>query len=578
MMVFLCKTKLNYASSRVVSVVLLLCAVTYLPGAHAQFNPQFLEHHSVRVIARGPNYARAASGFLWQRANQIVTSLHAVPHEAQIIVECRGVSRVAQVSKTLVHADLALLVADGLPELCTPIMSANTDKPGPYSDLYTFGYHAGARSGTSRAMKKGYASSETLDNLITEKPLEALLEIGMPAVDLDVYYVEGGLLPGYSGGPVVNSDKELVGVVDGGLNNGQASYNWVIPAAHLYDLLESEESDVPIEVAQLGGIHFASGIVDADRYSVIEYEFSGVNYEWVLTKTLSVTELFNGDSEDPVEHMREYFLPGEHEIDINELRVSVYEEVNTGLIVVLPNPQKFYAASAPSWLQLPGPLKPGLVSAMKQDVGNATAKSINQREIADFTAGNLEDEDSSTSYSYLAFHHFDTSEYDGSNYRNIDESLKERVLEECNSITGRLCVIAQTWVSMTRFWDQCGSVIGDNHTNHFMIKSTPEQGDGLAQYTFYNTTHGGNMAFASVAGFVGPMRNQEPPSNAPDGLRICEQGLDAAACDYPDLWNSGLAYFISASLSTSKNARTRPAPQPNAAICRQIDEALFMVE
>ncbi len=50
-----------------------------------------------------------------------------------------------------------------------------------------------------------------------------------PSVDEKVINLEGDLAPGFSGAPLINSAGEVVGVADGGLNNGQNGICWAIP-------------------------------------------------------------------------------------------------------------------------------------------------------------------------------------------------------------------------------------------------------------------------------------------------------------------------------------------------------------
>lgn len=317
----------------------------WLTAAHctavnAQYDPEFMEARSVRVIAKGVHRTNAASGFLWQNREQVITSLHAVPSGSEISVECRGVRKRATVLKTLLKADLILLHAPDLPASCTPFMSMEKTKPEPYSPLYTFGYHAGARSGTSRKFEKGHANPEQLDSLITGAPLKAIKELGFPATDLDIYYVQGGLLPGYSGGPVVNQHKQLVGIVDGGLNKGMSSYNWVVPAKYLDELIASNSNSIPQTVAQSTVRHFSTGLDEVDDSTVIRYEQDGVNYTWVHTKTQSLSDLEK--TSDDVESIGFFFDDAASAVGLatkHELMFDIFEELTKELIIAIPKGQ-----------------------------------------------------------------------------------------------------------------------------------------------------------------------------------------------------------------------------------------------
>lgn len=322
---------------RLPSLLLVLCMIGEV---QAQYDPAFMEARSVRVVATGVGKTRASSGFLWKTNDQVITSLHSVPGGSKISVECRGVRKPATVVKTLAKADLILLKAPGLPSSCAPFTSYEPTKPQPFATLFTFGYHAGAKSGTSRKFEKGHANPERLNTLITGVPLQAIRDFGMPAVNLDIYYVQGGLLPGYSGGPVVDQNKRLVGIVDGGLNKGTSSYNWVIPARYLDELMASGSSSIPRQVAQSSDKHFSSGIEEVTASTVVSYEQDGVQYSWVLTKTQSLAELGEtADDAEGVGQLLDIFAASAGVTAAEQLVFDIYQEQTQGLIIAVPTGQ-----------------------------------------------------------------------------------------------------------------------------------------------------------------------------------------------------------------------------------------------
>jgi hypothetical protein len=322
------------------SLGILLISLCLSHPAVAQFDPTFMESRSARVIAKGVGETRVSSGFLWKNSEFVVTSLHGVPGGSDVIVECLGVKKKANVEKTLARADLILLSVKGLPSGCKPFLTSDHTKPAPYTPLWTFGHHAGARSGTSRMFVKGYATIERLDTLVSGAPLRAIKSFGMPATDLDIYYVEGGLLPGYSGGPVVDKNKKLIGIVDGGLNKGQSAYNWVIPAKYLDDLTSSITSVIPPQVAQSSQRHFSTGIDEVDEQTIVTFEEEGQKYTFVLTKTQSMTELAaTADDAEGVDQLLNVFAPAAHQAAAEALNFDIYQEQMLGLIIAVPADQ-----------------------------------------------------------------------------------------------------------------------------------------------------------------------------------------------------------------------------------------------
>ncbi len=311
--------------------------------AQAQpFNPALLEPKVLRIeVTPAQGKPSAASGFLWKTNDQVVTSLHAVPGGAAIVVECLGRRVRATVAAVLPRADLVLLKAASSLDGCSPFSSADEQVPAANSELHTYGFHAGTKSGTSRRFNKGYTPNETLEGIINGPALQAVRDMGMPATDLRIYYVEGGLLPGYSGAPVVNGAGRLVGIADGGLNNGASNYNWVIPARHLGELTASTSNVVPPQVARGSSVHFSAGLAVADERSVIAYEMGGKRFRFIKTKTQSLQALAASSNDpDGVRRLVQTYQGAVGGHLLAQMYFDVYEELDQGLIIAVPANQR----------------------------------------------------------------------------------------------------------------------------------------------------------------------------------------------------------------------------------------------
>jgi hypothetical protein len=349
-------------------LVLLIALLMFSNGmVNAQMDSRYLEARSARLLVTGVDanrqpYAKALSSFLWQSNDQIVTSLHGIPPGSKITATCMGVTRAATVQSVLPYADLILLKTDTPFSSCSFFTDADFEKPAEGTKLWTFGWHAGANGGSSRHFEKGYGSPEILGKLVSGDPLKALQLYNIPSTALHIYYVQGGLLPGYSGGPVVNAQLKLIGIVDGGLNKGTSDYNWVIPAKHLAELVNSGSTEIPPEVATMNGFPvfsasqdshanstrwheyglnlFASGIADGGGVDVIQYNENGIAYEWVKTKTQSLDELGQtADDAEGVGQLLDIFAAAAGLTSAKQLSFDVYEELEYGLIITVPRGQ-----------------------------------------------------------------------------------------------------------------------------------------------------------------------------------------------------------------------------------------------
>jgi S1-C subfamily serine protease len=69
----------------------------------------------------------------------------------------------------------------------------------------------------------------TLRDLLTQDALSSLLERKSPAPDITVLSIQGAIVPGNSGAPILNSSGEVIGVASGGLFGGSTDITWAIP-------------------------------------------------------------------------------------------------------------------------------------------------------------------------------------------------------------------------------------------------------------------------------------------------------------------------------------------------------------
>ncbi len=323
----------------------------FAQAAFAQFNPEVLENSVVRVIVgAGTSNSRAASGFVWEDNRLVVTSLHAVPAGLDIVVKCKGASFPARVAGVLSDADLILLQTDS-PTSCIPLNQGqmSSQKPGFGEALYTLGYFESSQAMTSRDMTKQHASPEVLRHLAQGEALQLLKKYGIPDLDLDIYYVQGGLLPGYSGAPVVDRDNRLVGIVDGGLNKGMSNYNWVIPATNLNRLtgkMQAGDTAIPPEVAIMQGILFSSPSANTGDVDVIAFSQNDRDFRFIQTKTSSLLELAltSDDPEGIVSLLNSYanavgLSEDQYYEMADRLKFDIYEDERLGLIIAVPAAQ-----------------------------------------------------------------------------------------------------------------------------------------------------------------------------------------------------------------------------------------------
>lgn len=197
---------------------------------------------------------RAGSGFALEAPGRIITAHHVVGGCQKVLVHYEGASategklRQAVVARVLAEGDLALLTVDKPP----PVAALKLAPPPPRKDEghAGFGYQNGQLSAGDVAVMFSSGSARLRD-LLTPETLNELQRIASPIrTDRPVLRFNVALQPGMSGGPIINAQGDVVGIVAGGLKAGAAPASWGWPAEWVADLLGSKQDTTqPITLA-----------------------------------------------------------------------------------------------------------------------------------------------------------------------------------------------------------------------------------------------------------------------------------------------------------------------------------------
>lgn len=341
-------------------ITAVLTFILFAFGVSAQFNPAEVNKSLVRVVvSSGGGQSNVMTGFVWKNPNQIVTSLHGMSRNGTIrVLYLNQAWREAKIKRVLQKADLVLLELipgqSPVPAGVVPLTSFS-DQPIRFgTEIYAMGYNLGAEGSSSRTLKKGFVDPETLNSLIPKKDKTALATLGFPALDLHILYLEGSLLPGYSGSPVFDPQGRLIGVGDGGLEKGASNVSWIIPAKYLAELEVSQQTTLPQNFDQLAQLFSAKVTVDFNTDDLASLEdkltsddeftyFEARGFEFYLTKNRSLIEMVE-TSEDPDNLL---MFAGELEefnisIDYERMRFDIYEDINNGVILAIPEGRDLY--------------------------------------------------------------------------------------------------------------------------------------------------------------------------------------------------------------------------------------------
>lgn len=204
---------------------------------------------------------RALTGFRVRDENTIgiITALHGVA-DGRIIKasSARGpiLGDPLRIAKVDIRNDLALLTSNELAMLGDDGFEVAQEVD--WKSIRT------ARLGGIKVI--GYPLGLSFEDLATDlviraphlKPLRNLAESAAPqlrlrnspSLDCQVLSIQGGILPGHSGGPILDEDERVVGIANGGLRGGQVQIAWGIP----FSEVEWEDADMNVELDRIKGL------------------------------------------------------------------------------------------------------------------------------------------------------------------------------------------------------------------------------------------------------------------------------------------------------------------------------------
>jgi hypothetical protein len=199
--------------------------------------------------------SRGGTGFVFERAGQIVTAHHVVGGCSQITVlypegTVAG-SRLfnASIGHIYPAGDLAALTVPNAPP--TPVLQPAAPPPDRSSTYAGLGYQNSEISADGLPVTFSPNPETRLDHWL---PVEAQQELTQSGSLIDtsraVLRFNAHLEPGMSGGPIIDQHGKVVGIVAGGLRAGTVPASWGWPSEWLTDLMRSNSGNAEVKVAR----------------------------------------------------------------------------------------------------------------------------------------------------------------------------------------------------------------------------------------------------------------------------------------------------------------------------------------
>lgn len=235
------------------------------------------------------------TGFIAKGYNGIITSLHGVINAQKIVAinERGSVFTSLTVIKVDVENDIALLYDDRMGGGFNGGIDLSEIQTYPYNTkLLVLGHPQGIGL-TNKTITAGSPFFRTLNTFIPPNSSNAFALRKSPDPFIDVIYLEGNLVPGHSGAPVLDENNKVIGVVSGGILGGAAGISWAIPLNNIKLLYKHIVIDKLNNVSHSNTDHLftyeflTNQLTTNDKNYLVEYfqiiDLEPVNYSFFVS-------------------------------------------------------------------------------------------------------------------------------------------------------------------------------------------------------------------------------------------------------------------------------------------------------
>lgn len=226
-----------------------LIVVVILIGAQPVVAQQASEH--VVLVRMGAG--KKQTGFKLQGKTGFVTALHGIVGEDKVTVTTKNgtVLRNLKIAEVDIGNDLAVIRANGNVDLQNPErgLSSFNGKVVGGANLTCVGFPLTTwNTALDTQVRVRNVPMFQLSNLIPPNQLPAFNERNSPSPNSIVLNVDGELLPGHSGGPIVDANGRVVAVADGGLKGSEITWGMLLANARW------QNAQLPAVRQQLAGL------------------------------------------------------------------------------------------------------------------------------------------------------------------------------------------------------------------------------------------------------------------------------------------------------------------------------------
>jgi hypothetical protein len=290
---------------------------------------------SVAMI-RASDCGRADSvgtGFVWRDQRTVITARHVVAgcDHVSVVFTSTGHSYRAIPDQELPLQDLAALKLDGAAP-ARPL-SIHGGLPPVGSRVVALGYPDGAPTQDSKELQVTVANSgqgSSVEDMLDDRLRDGLIRSGEIDVRTLVLRLDGNLVPGLSGAPLIAADGGVYAVGSGGIAEGAGGVVWAVRAQYLQQFASAPHVTRIAAQRQASGLSFS--------YQTEQTHVSSVSCESLhfrRSRSAPLTEL-TGGTDDPLGLQQLEFTFGTIATDLSTVSFDIWVNDESGAAIAVP--------------------------------------------------------------------------------------------------------------------------------------------------------------------------------------------------------------------------------------------------
>ncbi|GAA0879451.1 hypothetical protein GCM10009119_24190 [Algoriphagus jejuensis] len=288
------------------------------------------------TIVRVKSGSKISTGFFWKDGNTIVTTLHGLAdkNNVSVFVHTNGTTGrwfPATIERTLMKSDLVILRAESASRY---FLTEILENPPVDTDVFTVGYNGSIPNFLDKDFVIGLSQGGNLQDILPEKAKNEIRNLRFPSLTTKILYLKGSLIHGFSGSPIVDQRGRLVGVSNGGLENGASSISWCMPSSYVLELENSNELPPSSHQALNASILFSGNDEMSEDFLI----FKDFKFQKMKTRTfdeLSRTANYSATNELGFEYLLNSLKQGG--ILYDDFSYDIYTEVSSGATIAVPS-------------------------------------------------------------------------------------------------------------------------------------------------------------------------------------------------------------------------------------------------